>query len=54
MVMPVATPIANVAVYIFTHMRASASSSGSFDRNARVTKMAMMRPMPIVMGTKMK
>ena len=54
MVMPVATPMANVAVKIFTHILDSASSSGSFERNALVTKMAMIRPMPMEIGTKMK
>ncbi len=52
--MPVATPMANVAVKMRTHMRAIASSSALRVRNARVTKMAMSRPMPMVIGTKMK
>ena len=54
MVMPVATPTAKVTVNSFTQKRAAAASFSDPERNAFVSKMAMIRPMPIESGTKMK
>ena len=52
--MPVATPRTNVAVKIFTQNTVAASSSGARDRKDLVALIAMMRPNPMVSGTKMK